>query len=138
LRQEGDAEAALKASAHVIEGICSTQVQTHTSLETHGGICEWEGENLTAWVSTQAVHGTRNGVAKSLGIPQTACASSLTTWAEGSVASWAATCDRHLRSAGEGSKAPVKLMLNRKEEHLVTGNRPSAYASSGWRGSQAS
>ena len=24
--------------------------------------------------------------------------------------------------------APVKMMLDRKEEHLVTGNRPSAFA----------
>jgi xanthine dehydrogenase YagR molybdenum-binding subunit len=67
----GDVEAALKSSAHVIEGLYSTQVQTHTSLETHGGICEWNGDQLTAWVSTQAVHGTREGTARSLGIPQT-------------------------------------------------------------------
>ena len=26
------------------------------------------------------------------------------------------------------AKAPVKLMLDRKEEHLATGNRPSAAA----------
>ena len=47
-----------------------TQVQTHTSLETHGGICEWNGDNLTAWVSTQAGHGTREGFAQGLKIPQ--------------------------------------------------------------------
>ncbi len=56
VQQEGDVDAALKAAAHVVEGVYSTQVQTHTSLETHGGICEWEGDKLTAWVSTQAVH----------------------------------------------------------------------------------
>jgi xanthine dehydrogenase YagR molybdenum-binding subunit len=129
LRQEGDAEAALKASAHVIEGMYSTQVQTHTSLETHGGICEWEGENLTAWVSTQAVHGTRNGVAKSLGIPQTSMRV-ITDYMGGGFGSklggdvWIVICARLAKAA----KAPVKLMLDRKEEHLVTGNRPSAYA----------
>ena len=57
LQQEGDVEAGFKSAAHIVEGIYSTQVQTHTSLETHGGICEWDGDKLTAWVSTQAVHG---------------------------------------------------------------------------------
>ncbi len=45
-------------------------MQTHTSLETHGCVCEWNGDNLTAWVSTQAVHGTREGFAQGLKIPQ--------------------------------------------------------------------
>jgi xanthine dehydrogenase YagR molybdenum-binding subunit len=129
LTQEGDADAALKASAHVIEGLYSTQVQTHTSLETHGGICEWDGENLTAWVSTQAVHGTRNGVAKALGVPQTNVRV-LTDYMGGGFGSklgadlQVVVAARLAKMAG----APVKLMLDRKEEHLVTGNRPSAYA----------
>jgi len=129
LQQEGDAEAALKASAHVVEGLYSTQVQTHTSLETHGGLCEWDGENLTAWVSTQAVHGTRNGVAKSLGVPQTNVRV-ITDYMGGGFGSklggdvQVVICARLAKMAG----APVKLMLDRKEEHLVAGNRPSAYA----------
>jgi xanthine dehydrogenase YagR molybdenum-binding subunit len=130
LQQEGgDVDAALKASAHVVEGLYSTQVQTHTSLETHGGICEWDGENLTAWVSTQAVHGTRNGVAKALGIPQTSMRV-ITDYMGGGFGSklggdvQVVICARLAKMAG----APVKLMLDRKEEHLVVGNRPSAYA----------
>ena len=45
-------------------------MQTHVCLETHGCVCEWDGDKLTAWVSTQAVHGTREGFAEALGIPQ--------------------------------------------------------------------
>jgi xanthine dehydrogenase YagR molybdenum-binding subunit len=129
LQQEGDAEAALKASAHVVEGLYSTQVQTHTSLETHGGISEWDGDNLTAWVSTQAVHGTRNGIAKTLGIPQTNVRV-ITDYMGGGFGSklggdvQVVIAARLAKAAG----APVKLMLDRKEEHLVVGNRPSAYA----------
>ena len=69
--EEGDVAAGFAAAAHLVEGVYSTQVQTHTSLETHGCICEWAGDNLTAWVSkTQAVHGTREGFASGLKIPQ--------------------------------------------------------------------
>ncbi len=125
----GDVEAALKSSAHVIEGLYSTQVQTHTSLETHGGICEWNGDQLTAWVSTQAVHATREGTAKALGVPQPNVRV-ITEYMGGGFGSklggdlQVVICARLAKMAN----APVKLMLDRKEEHLVTGNRPSAYA----------
>ena len=129
VRQEGDVDAALASAAHVVEGLYTTQVQTHTSLETHGGICEWEGDKLTAWVSTQAVHGTREGVAGSLKLPQSDVRV-VTDYMGGGFGSklggdvWVVIAAKLAKEAG----APVKLMLTRKEEHLVTGNRPSAYA----------
>ena len=54
--ETGDLDAGFKAAAHVIEQTYSTHVITHVCLETHGCVCEWEGDKLTAWVSTQAVH----------------------------------------------------------------------------------
>jgi xanthine dehydrogenase YagR molybdenum-binding subunit len=129
LQQEGDVEAALKTAAHIVEGTYMTQVQTHTSLETHGGICEWEGDKLTCWVSTQAVHGSRDGIAKAVGVPQDRVRV-ITDYMGGGFGSklgfdlQVVVCARLAKMAG----APVKLMLSRKEEHLVTGNRPSAYA----------
>jgi xanthine dehydrogenase YagR molybdenum-binding subunit len=124
-----DIDAALKSAAHVVEGLYSTQVQTHTSLETHGGVCEWDGENLTAWVSTQAVQASKDGLAAALKIPQSNV-HVITDYMGGGFGSklgfdvQVAIAARLAKEAG----APVKLMLNRKEEHLVTGNRPSAYA----------
>jgi xanthine dehydrogenase YagR molybdenum-binding subunit len=129
LDDDGGVEEALKASAHIVEGVYSTQVQTHTSLETHGGICEWNGDQLTAWVSTQAVHGTREGTARALGIPQTNVRV-ITDYMGGGFGSKLGG-DLQIVIAARLAKlanAPVKLMLDRKEEHLVTGNRPSAYA----------
>ena len=126
----GDLEAGQKAAAHFVEGVYSTQVQTHTSLETHGCICEWSGDNLTAWVSTQAVHGTREGFASGLKIPQ-ANVRVITEFMGGGFGSkfgpdtQGLICARLARTAG----VPVKVMLDRKEEHLATGNRPSAFAS---------
>ncbi len=129
VRQEGDVEAALKTSEHIVEGLYSTQVQTHTSLETHGGVCEWEGDKLTAWVSTQAVHGTREQIAAGLKMQQSDVRV-ITDYMGGGFGSklgqepQVVVCARLAKAA----KAPVKLMLTRKEEHLITGNRPSAYA----------
>ena len=127
--EQGEIEAGLANAVHIVEGTYSTQVQTHTSLETHGCVCEWNGENLTAWVSTQAVHGTRDGFANGLKIPN-ANVRVITEYMGGGFGSKFAPdaqgliCARLAKSAG----APVKLMLDRKEEHLATGNRPSAFA----------
>ena len=68
--EAGDLDAGFKAAAHTVEASYATQVQTHVSLETHGCVCEWEGDKLTSWASTQAVHGTREQFAKALDIPQ--------------------------------------------------------------------
>jgi xanthine dehydrogenase YagR molybdenum-binding subunit len=128
-QEEGDLEAGFKAAAHVVEGVYSTQVQTHNSLETHGCVCEWEGDKLTAWVSTQAVHGTREGFATGLKIPQ-ANVRVVTDYMGGGFGSkfgpdvQGLVCARLAKEAGRA----VKLMLDRKEEHLATGNRPSAFA----------
>ena len=62
-QETGDIDAGFKAAAHVVDATYSTQVSTHVCLETHGSVCEWDGDKLTAWVSTQAVHGTREGFA---------------------------------------------------------------------------
>ncbi|OFW11908.1 MAG: hypothetical protein A3H96_25990 [Acidobacteria bacterium RIFCSPLOWO2_02_FULL_67_36] len=126
---KADVEAALKASAHIVEGTYSTQVQTHTSLETHGGICEWNGEKLTAWVSTQAVHATRDGLSRALQMQQSDV-HVITDYMGGGFGSKLGP-DVQVVIAAKLAKeagAPVKLMLTRKEEHLITGNRPSAYA----------
>ncbi len=127
--EQGDIDAGLKSAAHIVEGIYSTQVQTHTSLETHGCVCEWNGENLTAWVSTQAVHGTREGFASGLKIPQ-ANVRVITEYMGGGFGSKFAPDAQGLICArlAKTAAAPVKLMLDRKEEHLATGNRPSAFA----------
>lgn len=125
--ETGDLAAGFQQAAHTVEATYATQVQTHVSLETHGCVCEWDGDRLTAWVSTQAVHGTREGFAQALEIPQSnvrvitehmggGFGSKFGPDAQGII------CARLAKQAG----AAVKLMLDRKEEHLASGNRPSS------------
>jgi len=125
----GDLAAGFKAAAHTLEQTYATHVITHVCMESHGSVCEWEGDKLTAWVSTQGVNSARDNFASGLGIPQTnvrvicqymggGFGSKLQLGPEGLI------CARLAKQAG----VPVKLMLDRKEEHLVTGNRPSAAA----------
>ena len=128
-QENGDLAAGFKQAAHTLEGTYSTHVITHVCLESHGAVCEWDGDNLTAWVSTQGISASRDGFASGLNIPA-ANVRVITQYMGGGFGSklgndpQAIICARLAKDA----KAPVKLMLDRKEEHLATGNRPSAAA----------
>ena len=127
-QKTGDLAAGFQDAAHTLEATYSTQVITHTCMETHGTVCEWNGDKLTAWISTQGVNGSRENFASALKIPQAnvhvICqymgggfgSKALSVGAEGLI------CAKLAKAAN----APVKLMLDRKEEHLATGNRPSS------------
>ena len=129
--KRGDVAAGLSEADVSIEGTYRVSVHTHSSLETHGVIAQWEGDELTIYASTQGVFTVKEGVAEALGIPRTKVrvitehmgggfGSKLAPSASGS--QFAIVACRLAKSAG----APVKLMLDRKQEHLCTGNAPSA------------
>jgi xanthine dehydrogenase YagR molybdenum-binding subunit len=124
---KGNIDDGFRQAAAVVEGTYSTQVQTHSALETHGLVAKWDGDELTVWASTQGIFSVRDELAQTLGIP----ASKITVLTEymggGFGAKFGAgvfgvTAAKLAREAG----APVKLFLDRKEEHLAVGNRPSA------------
>ena len=129
--KRGDVVAGLSDADVSIEGTYRVQVHTHSPLETHGVLAQWEGDELTIYASTQGVFTVKEGVAEALGIPRTKVrvitehmgggfGSKLAPSATGS--QFAVIACRLAKSAG----APVKLMLDRKQEHLCTGNAPSA------------
>ena len=129
-QETGDVAAGFKQATQTLEETYSTHVITHVCLESHGAVCEWDGENLTAWVSTQGVNATKDGFATGLKIPASNVRV-ITQYMGGGFGSklgaqdpQAIICARLAKQAN----APVKLMLDRKEEHLATGNRPSAAA----------
>ncbi len=128
-REEGDLTAGFAAADAIYEGDFRCSVQTHSSLETHGVVAEWRGDHLHVWASTQGVHAVKDALANYFEIPATQVhvdtpvmgggfGSKLGSGIEDAVAALLA------RSSGR----PVKLLVERDEEHLDTGNRPSAVA----------
>lgn len=123
-------DAALAGAATTHSGTYRVEVQTHSSLESHGGVAHWTGEDLEVWNSTQATFGIRGELAQAIkakGIKL----GTLTVHAEfvggGFGSKFSAgveglACCLLAREAN----APVKLMLDRFEEHTCTGNRPAA------------
>src|SRR5580658_1580885 len=126
--QAGDLAAGFAAASKVVEETYSTQVITHTCMESHGAVCEWTGDKLTAWISTQGINGAKENFASALGIPQ-ANVRVLCQYMGGGFGSKALSVGAEglmCAKLAKAANAPVKLMLDRKEEHLATGNRPSA------------
>ena len=67
--ERGDFERALAEADVVVEGTYRTSVVLHNSMETHQSVCEWVGDTLNVYISTQYIWGVRNAIAEALGIP---------------------------------------------------------------------
>jgi xanthine dehydrogenase YagR molybdenum-binding subunit len=124
---KGNVEEGFKKSDAVVESTYVTQIQTHTALETHGLVAAWDGDELTVWASTQGLFGVRDELAETLKIPVSKVRVITEYMGGGFGAKFGArieglTAARLAKEAG----APVKLFLDRKEEQLATGNRPSS------------
>jgi len=127
VRERGNVQAGFDEAAAVVEGTYRTPVAVHHALETHGAVARWEGARLTVWSSTQGVFGFRDDLAKFFGIPSASVRVISEYLGGGFGAKFGAGITGVVaallaRKAG----APVKLMLDRHEESLATGNRPNS------------
>jgi xanthine dehydrogenase YagR molybdenum-binding subunit len=118
----------LKASAATVEGYYGIHAITHMCLEPHGSTCEWDGDKLTAHLSTQNVSGTGGQMASALKITSDDVTVHCDYIGGGfgskfSPDNWAIAAAQISRETGR----PVKLMLPRDIELKVAGNRPSGF-----------
>jgi xanthine dehydrogenase YagR molybdenum-binding subunit len=127
----GDLEKGFAEAVVTVEPTYVIPVHTHSPLESHGVVALWEGDQLTVYASTQGIFTVRDGMAEALAIDRKnvrvitehmggGFGSKLAPSATGTA--FAVVACRLAKKAG----APVKLMLDRKQEHLCTGNAPSA------------
>jgi xanthine dehydrogenase YagR molybdenum-binding subunit len=126
--EEAEINRLLAAADVVVEGTYGVHAITHMCLEPHGSTCEWDGDKLTAHLSTQNVSGTPGQFAGPLGIT----ASDVTVHCDfigggfGSkfaADSWGVAAAEIARQTGR----PVRLMLDRDLELKIAGNRPSGF-----------
>jgi xanthine dehydrogenase YagR molybdenum-binding subunit len=131
--KRGDAAKALSKAAVVHEATYATQVQTHSALEPHGIVVKWKGKDeITAWCSTQSIFSVRDELAEVFGLrPQNVHV--ITEFLGGGFGAKFGASAPGTRIgfiAGELAKKsgkPVKLLCDRHEEHVCTGNRPDSH-----------
>jgi len=123
----GDVKQGFRSAEVVVEGRYTTQVQTHSALETHGVVADWKPDMLTVWASTQGTASVREELAGFFNIPMTQVRV-ITEFMGGGFGAKFGAGNAGVVAAALSKKtgSPVRLMLDRKEEHLSVGNRPSS------------
>jgi xanthine dehydrogenase YagR molybdenum-binding subunit len=127
VRKHGDAEQGFKDAHVVVDTRHYTQVQTHSALETHGVVADWKPELLTVYASTQGIASVREELAAYFRLPKSQVRVITEFMGGGFGAKFGAGNPGVVAAAlSRKTGAPVRLMLNRQEEHLSVGNRPSS------------
>jgi xanthine dehydrogenase YagR molybdenum-binding subunit len=135
-QSKGKPDEAMAAAEVTSEGTYSVPLITHVCLEPHGLTARWEAGDtpdngkVTAWASTQSVRAVAAELAGAMEIPP-ANVTVLTDYMGGGFGSkfgadlWGRTAAQLSKKAGG---RPVKVFLDRVQEHLAAGNRPSGSA----------
>lgn len=124
----GDPDSAFERADAVIEGTYSVPVITHVCLEPHGLTARWDSDrSITAWASTQNVSGVSGELGGAFNLPPTNVTTLTEVMGGGfgskfSADSWGIAAATLAQKTGK----PVKLFLDRAQEHMAGGNRPSA------------
>jgi xanthine dehydrogenase YagR molybdenum-binding subunit len=123
----GDVDKGFAESDVIIENEFRTQVQTHVPMETHGVVADWREDGLTIYASTQWTLSLRDEAAEHFDLPKSKIRviSEFTGGGFGAkygIGNFGLAAIHLSRKA----KAPVRMMLDRREEHVSAGNRPSS------------
>ena len=124
----GDVEDGFKKADVVIERTYKTAIEIHHPTETHSSVARWQGNRLTIWDSTQAIHAVRDQLAEVLKIPATRI-TVIKKYMGGGFGSKLSLNEQTIAAAmlAKETSRPVKILLTRKANSLCVGNRPSTF-----------
>jgi xanthine dehydrogenase YagR molybdenum-binding subunit len=123
----GDIQKGFDEADVTVEGEYFTQVQTHSALETHGFVVDWRPEEVTVYASTQGTSSVRSEFADVFKLPKSKVRV-ITEYMGGGFGAKFGAGNEGVVAANLSRKAnaPVKLMLDRRQEHIVC-NRPDSH-----------
>src|SRR5271170_8008311 len=126
-KQSGDPEKGFAEADVIVESEFFTQVQTHSALETHGFVVDWKPEEVTVYASTQGTSSVRNEFADVFQLPNSQVRVITEFMGGGFGAKFGAGNEGVVAAIlSQKANAPVKLMLDRRQEHIVS-NRPDSH-----------
>ncbi len=126
-QKRGDIDKGFSSSDVMIEADYRTQVQTHSPLETHGVVADWKPDQLTVYASTQGTDSVRDELAGVFKVKKSQVRVITEYMGGGFGAKFGAGNHGVLAThLSRKANAPVRLMLDRREQHLCVGNRPSS------------
>jgi xanthine dehydrogenase YagR molybdenum-binding subunit len=122
--ERGDLDAGLAEADAVVEAEYRTATVLHNPLETHQAVCQWHGESLDVYISTQWVWGVRDDVARAFDLSRdqvrVVCEYMGGGFgAKGEAGPQALLAAEFARRTGR----PVRCAMSRREENVIGGNR---------------
>jgi CO/xanthine dehydrogenase Mo-binding subunit len=122
--ERGDVERGFAQADAVVEAEYRTQSVLHNALETHQTICEWEGDTVVVYTSTQWLWGVRDDVADAFGLPKDKVRV-ICRFMGGGFGAKASAGDYTMIAAELARRTgrPVHCRLDRREENVNSGNR---------------
>jgi xanthine dehydrogenase YagR molybdenum-binding subunit len=120
----GDPDGAFSAADVTVELTCETPAHVQTPLEPHAAVARWDGETLTAWVSTQGMFDARRELARRFGLSPDRVRVISEYIGGGFGAKQGAGVEAVLAAElARLTGRPVRLALSRHEEQVVGGRR---------------
>ncbi len=120
-------QARAKADPLLVEGVWTTEAQSHTCLEPHAAVASFKDGRLTVYVSTQAISHMAGAIAKRFGVAE----DNVEVIAEhvgGGFGSKLGITTETVAAIelARAAKVPVRVAYDRHEELSVAGYRPGA------------
>lgn len=122
----GDVEQGLREADVTVSREYRTPTALHTALEPHGAVCDWIGDHLTVWESTQGIFNTRSDLADGLGLPLSRVRVMKNYMGGGFGAKNGAPASTFIAAVlSRKLNRPVSCILDREGEQTDSGNRPA-------------
>ncbi|MCW8849936.1 MAG: xanthine dehydrogenase family protein molybdopterin-binding subunit, partial [Melioribacteraceae bacterium] len=125
---ENDIDELMNKCDVVLNAEYKTQVQTHSAMETHGVVAHWvDKDKMKVWASTQGTFSVREELAEYFELPESNIQVITEFMGGGFGAKFGAGVYGVMAARlAKKTNLPVWLMLDRKEEHICSGNRPNS------------
>ena len=120
---KGDADAAMAGADVVVRGRYVADASQGAPIEPRAILAQWSGDKVTVWTSTQVPFIARDGIAHTLGIPQSQVRIVVPLLGGG----FGSKCDfhfeAHVAALARAARRPVKLVFSRREEFIAPDHR---------------
>ncbi|MBK6871496.1 MAG: xanthine dehydrogenase family protein molybdopterin-binding subunit [Kineosporiaceae bacterium] len=120
---KGDADAAMAGADVVVRGSYLADASQGAPIEPRAVLAQWTGDKVTVWTSTQVPFAAREGVAHTLGLPQSNVRVIVPLLGGG----FGSKCDfhfeAHVAALARAARRPIKLVFSRREEFLAPDHR---------------
>ena len=124
----GDIDRGLREADVTITREYRTPTALHTALEPHGAVCDWIGDSLTVWESTQGIFNTRSDLAENLDLPLSRVRVIKNYMGGGFGSKNGAPASTFIAALlSKKLNRPVACILDREGEQSDAGNRPATF-----------